>query len=221
VVTFVYAGGFPILNSFVSASDAPINASSQGSAGNSDDSRCGRGCLGRDSFANAAAAVGPAVVNISCMHGENVTAMEMVNYLPVSLALVVKLVQLLFVETHGWALEKSIGSGTIIDPDGTILTCAHVVADFQSTKAVLRGKVINLALPVPSVLILSCPLRTGSFNTITNGTIMMHECLFLKCCKLKGLPRSTCWCVQKLSSPDVEEFGKNYTCKCLGTLCMD
>ncbi|KAM0845060.1 hypothetical protein ACQ4PT_056643 [Festuca glaucescens] len=112
VSKFVYAGGFPILNSFASASDAPINASNQGSGGISDDSRCGRGCLGRDSIANAAAAVGPAVVNISCMH-----------------------------EIHGWALEKSIGSGTIIDPDGTILTCAHVVADFQSTKAVLRGKV--------------------------------------------------------------------------------
>lgn len=43
--------------------------------------------------------------------------------------------------------EKSIGSGTIIDPDGTILTCAHVVVDFQSTKPVVRGKVIVLALP--------------------------------------------------------------------------
>ncbi|XP_047087820.1 putative protease Do-like 14 [Lolium rigidum] len=107
-----WQGGFPILNSFASASDAPINASNQGSGGISDDSRCGRGCLGRDSIANAAAAVGPAVVNISCTH-----------------------------EIHGWALEKSIGSGTIIDPDGTILTCAHVVADFQSTKPVLRGKV--------------------------------------------------------------------------------
>ena len=62
--------------------------------------------------------------------------------------------QLFFVETHGWTLEKSIGSGTIIDPDGTILTCAHVVADFQSTKAVLGGKVINLAIPVPFVSIL-------------------------------------------------------------------
>nr|TKV99972.1 hypothetical protein SEVIR_8G079000v2 [Setaria viridis] len=47
----------------------------------------------------------------------------------------------LFVDAHGWLLEQSIGSGTIIDPDGTILTCAHVVADFQSTKAIVRGKV--------------------------------------------------------------------------------
>ncbi|KAM0842528.1 hypothetical protein ACQ4PT_058309 [Festuca glaucescens] len=146
VSKFVYAGGFPILNSFASASDAPINASNQGSGGISDDSRCGRGCLGRDSIANAAAAVGPAVVNISCMH-----------------------------EIHGWALEKSIGSGTIIDPDGTILTCAHVVADFQSTKAVLRGKVINLALRVPYVSILSYPFWVDCVNAITNGTIMMHE----------------------------------------------
>uniref|UniRef100_A0ACD6A2G2 Uncharacterized protein n=1 Tax=Avena sativa TaxID=4498 RepID=A0ACD6A2G2_AVESA len=107
-----WQGGFPIRNSFASTSASPINTSNQGSSGNSDDSRCGRGCLGRDSIANAAAAVGPAVVNISCVP-----------------------------ETHGWVLEKSIGSGTIIDPDGTILTCAHVVADFQSRKAVIRGKV--------------------------------------------------------------------------------
>jgi HtrA serine peptidase 2 len=176
VSKFVCAGGFPILNSFASASDAPINASNQGSGGISDDSRCGRGCLGRDSIANAAAAVGPAVVNISCMHGENVTAVEMINYLPVSLPICSKLVQLFFfVEIHGWALEKSIGSGTIIDPDGTILTCAHVVADFQSTKAILRGKVINLALPVPYVSILSYLFWDDCVNAITNGTIMMHE----------------------------------------------
>jgi HtrA serine peptidase 2 len=46
-----------------------------------------------------------------------------------------------FLDAHGWLVEQSIGSGTIIDPDGTILTCAHVVADFQSTKAIVRGKV--------------------------------------------------------------------------------
>jgi S1-C subfamily serine protease len=51
-----------------------------------------------------------------------------------------------FVDMHGWVQEQSIGSGTIIDPDGTILTCAHVVADFQSTKAIVRRKVANLAL---------------------------------------------------------------------------
>ena len=38
-------------------------------------------------------------------------------------------------------LGKSIGSGTIINPDGTILTCAHVVVDFQSSRVVSRGKV--------------------------------------------------------------------------------
>nr|DAD45954.1 TPA_asm: hypothetical protein HUJ06_004184 [Nelumbo nucifera] len=38
-------------------------------------------------------------------------------------------------------LGKSIGSGTIIDPDGTILTCAHVVVDFQSMRTVSKGKV--------------------------------------------------------------------------------
>ncbi|KAI4997796.1 hypothetical protein ZWY2020_053138 [Hordeum vulgare] len=107
-----WQGDFAILNSFACASAPPANLSNHGSGGNSDDSRCSPGCLGRNSIANAAAAVGPAVVNISCMQVQN-----------------------------GWVLEKSIGSGTIIDPDGTILTCAHVVADFQSTKPVLKGKV--------------------------------------------------------------------------------
>lgn len=37
---------------------------------------------------------------------------------------------------------KSIGSGTIIDGDGTILTCAHVVVDFQGFTSSSKGKVI-------------------------------------------------------------------------------
>ncbi|XP_020147066.1 putative protease Do-like 14 isoform X1 [Aegilops tauschii subsp. strangulata] len=106
-----FTGSFPILNSFASASVPPANLSNHASGGNSDDSRCCPGCLGRNSIANAAAAVGPAVVNISCM------------------------------QENGWLREKSLGSGTIIDPDGTILTCAHLVTDFQSTKPGLKGKV--------------------------------------------------------------------------------
>uniref|UniRef100_A0A2P2K0X4 Uncharacterized protein MANES_08G119000 n=1 Tax=Rhizophora mucronata TaxID=61149 RepID=A0A2P2K0X4_RHIMU len=71
-----------------------------------------RGCLGRDTLANAAAGVGPAVVNLSVPLG-----------------------------FHGIPTGKSIGSGTIIDSDGTILTCAHVVDDFRGMKALSRGKV--------------------------------------------------------------------------------
>ncbi|CAD6257595.1 unnamed protein product [Miscanthus lutarioriparius] len=104
--------GFPILNTFASASVSPDDHRDQGSDGSSGDSRCCPGCLGRNSIAKAASAVGPAVVNISSMH-----------------------------DMHGWVQEQSIGSGTIIDPDGTIFTCAHVVADFQSTKAIVRRKV--------------------------------------------------------------------------------
>lgn len=37
--------------------------------------------------------------------------------------------------------SKSIGSGTIIDPDGTILTCAHCVEDLDRKKRVCNGKV--------------------------------------------------------------------------------
>ncbi|KAJ4719430.1 Protease Do-like 14 [Melia azedarach] len=70
------------------------------------------GCLGKDTIANAAARVGPAVVNLSVPQG-----------------------------FYGISTGKSIGSGTIIDADGTILTCAHVVVDFQGMRASCKGKV--------------------------------------------------------------------------------
>lgn len=41
----------------------------------------------------------------------------------------------------GMTTGKSIGSGTIIDTDGTILTCAHVVVDFQDMRGSSKGKV--------------------------------------------------------------------------------
>ncbi|OMP03309.1 hypothetical protein COLO4_10501 [Corchorus olitorius] len=70
------------------------------------------GCLGRDSIANAAARVGPAVVNLTVPQGY-----------------------------YGLATGRSMGSGTIIDADGTILTCAHVVVDFQGRRITSKGKV--------------------------------------------------------------------------------
>lgn len=36
-----------------------------------------------------------------------------------------------------------MGSGTIIDADGTILTCAHVVVDYQGRRVTSKGKVSN------------------------------------------------------------------------------
>jgi hypothetical protein len=42
---------------------------------------------------------------------------------------------------YGITTGKSIGSGTIIDEDGTILTCAHVVVDFQGMRGSSKGKV--------------------------------------------------------------------------------
>ncbi|XP_019187523.1 PREDICTED: putative protease Do-like 14 isoform X2 [Ipomoea nil] len=69
-------------------------------------------CLGRDTIANAAASAGPAVVNLSVPKG-----------------------------FHGLTVGKSIGSGTIIDADGTILTCAHVVVDFQGLSPSSKGKI--------------------------------------------------------------------------------
>ncbi|KAJ8772001.1 hypothetical protein K2173_027178 [Erythroxylum novogranatense] len=77
-----------------------------------DGSKPNCGCLGRDSLANAAASVSPAVVNISVPLG-----------------------------FYSIAAVKSVGSGTIVDSDGTILTCAHVVANFQGTRPLSKGKV--------------------------------------------------------------------------------
>jgi hypothetical protein len=48
---------------------------------------------------------------------------------------------LAFVDFFGITAGKSIGSGTIINKDGTILTCAHVVVDFHGARSSSKGKV--------------------------------------------------------------------------------
>ncbi|VVB15245.1 unnamed protein product [Arabis nemorensis] len=68
--------------------------------------------LGRDTIANAAARIGPAVVNLSVPQ-----------------------------RVYGITTGRSIGSGTIIDADGTILTCAHVVVGYQNIRQSSKGRV--------------------------------------------------------------------------------
>lgn len=138
-------------------------------------------CLTRNSIADAAAKVAPAVVNLTVTQG-----------------------------LRGLFLGRSIGSGTIIDPDGTILTNAHVVAEFTSAGVPYKGKVvvtlqdgrtfdgevinadfqtdiavvrINTKLPLPAaklgsssklrpgdwVIALGCPLSLQ--NTVTAGIV--------------------------------------------------
>lgn len=46
------------------------NLKKEASGEKGDDSECGRGCLGRNAIAQAAAAAGPAVVNISVTRGK-------------------------------------------------------------------------------------------------------------------------------------------------------
>ncbi|KAG6504717.1 hypothetical protein ZIOFF_037063 [Zingiber officinale] len=75
----------------------------------SKDVACCSGCLKRNSIFKAAAAAGPAVVNICLTE-----------------------------DVYGPMPIMGIGSGTIIDPDGTILTCA----DFSSRQVISKGKVI-------------------------------------------------------------------------------
>lgn len=50
--------------------------------------------------------------------------------------------------SYGMTTGRSIGSGTIIDKDGTILTCAHVVVDFQGLGSLSKGKVSDFWLPL-------------------------------------------------------------------------
>ncbi|QCD77761.1 putative protease Do-like 14 [Vigna unguiculata] len=81
-------------------------------SGSVDDKSKPNDYIGRDTISNAAAKVAPAVVNISIHQ-----------------------------DFFGIASGKSIGSGTIINKDGTILTCAHLVVDFMGTRGSTKGKI--------------------------------------------------------------------------------
>ncbi|XP_017254776.1 putative protease Do-like 14 [Daucus carota subsp. sativus] len=107
-------GHFPFLFSrFASAESAPSeDAKKSAPLDGGDGTKPCCGCLGRDTIANAAAKVGPAVVNLSVPRGY-----------------------------QGLTVGKSMGSGFIIDKDGTILTCAHVVVDSQYLSTSSKGKV--------------------------------------------------------------------------------
>lgn len=106
------SGNFPLYFSRISPIPSGTNLEKDASGEVGDNPNCCTRCFGRDTIANAAAKVGPAVVNLSVPQGFN-----------------------------GLTLGKSIGSGTIIDSDGTILTCAHVVVDFQGMRASSKGRV--------------------------------------------------------------------------------
>ncbi|XP_017977819.1 PREDICTED: putative protease Do-like 14 isoform X2 [Theobroma cacao] len=110
-VLYAFVGNLPLFSSRVSAAPAG-DTTKEAPVAVGDDKKPCCGCLSRDSIANAAAKVGPAVVNLSVPQG-----------------------------IYGITTGRSIGSGTIIDADGTILTCAHVVVEFQGMRSTIKGKV--------------------------------------------------------------------------------
>ncbi|KAK1287500.1 putative protease Do-like 14 [Acorus calamus] len=112
-----HAAHLPSYATMGSASFSPLSFSAISSSDESPKEVGGSGkycsgCLGRSSISSAAAMVGPAVVNLSIAQSIN-----------------------------GIVIGKSMGSGTIIDPDGTILTCAHLVMDIRSKETISKGKV--------------------------------------------------------------------------------
>ncbi|KAH7681172.1 Peptidase Do protein [Dioscorea alata] len=111
-LAFPSLGGLSLINHSVASATPPTDFNEEVSGSKGDDSRCCPGCLGRNSIAVAAEAAASAVVNISVTQSIN-----------------------------GMMIAKGIGSGTIIDPDGTILTCAHVVLDFLNQRSITTGKV--------------------------------------------------------------------------------
>ncbi|RWW51916.1 hypothetical protein BHE74_00041697 [Ensete ventricosum] len=65
------------------------------------------------------------------------------NFIAKAAALASPAVVNISVGKGGLKPSTSIGSGTIIDPDGTILTCAHCVEDLDRKKRVCNGKVVH------------------------------------------------------------------------------
>ncbi|XP_038717477.1 putative protease Do-like 14 isoform X2 [Tripterygium wilfordii] len=104
-------GDLPLFSSRVSPAPSD-DIRKEAPGGKGDGAKKYVGYIGRDTIADAAARVGPAVVNISVLHG-----------------------------LCGITTGKSIGSGIIIDASGTILTCAHIVVDSQGMRITSKGKV--------------------------------------------------------------------------------
>ncbi|KAL7126443.1 hypothetical protein ABFS83_14G187700 [Erythranthe nasuta] len=97
---------------FFSRPDSAPDANISNGADIGDSPKHSCNCLGRDTIANAATKVAPAVVHLSVPQG-----------------------------FHGITLGRSVGSGTIINEDGTILTCAHGLVNFQGLRSSSKEKI--------------------------------------------------------------------------------
>ena len=82
----------------------------------------------------------------------------------------------IFVGFYGISTGKSIASGTIIDSDGTILTCAHAVVDSSD------GKVSDCLYAIHKITIILCHISEQNLcnfdfiDSLIKCFMLLHSC---------------------------------------------
>ncbi|KAF9604945.1 hypothetical protein IFM89_011312 [Coptis chinensis] len=130
----------------------------------------------RDSIANAASMVAPAVVNLFVTQ-----------------------------DHYGELYRKTEASGTIIDPDGTILTCANAVVDFHSRLMPLYKMVGRFrALWSMLIFILTLPMRKSNLRLLYRWQNLGH---------LANFDLETGWWLWVVRSPVFAKYSYSWYCE--------